>query len=127
MRYLLTAFFAAGVLGVGAFALPAAADEKVVPVEKAIYHWPVFSNEHVMVLRVVFPPGKGSNYHLHSLDQISVLVEAAQNEGQEPGKVPTMGQPGRRGNVGFTDYSKKPYTHRSTNKAETPFHNVSLH
>ena len=76
MRYLLTALFM-----VAAF-VPAAADEKVVPVEKAIYHWPVFSNEHVMVLRVVFPPGKGSNYHLHSLDQIGVLVEAAQNEGQ---------------------------------------------
>jgi hypothetical protein len=77
-----------------------------------------------MVLRVVFPPGKGSNYHLHSLDQISVLVEAAQNEGQEPGKEPTMGQPGRRGSVSFTDYSKKPFTHRSTNKAQTPFHNI---
>jgi hypothetical protein len=119
MRYLLAALFM-----VGAFVLPASADEKVVPVEKAIYHWPVFSNEHVMVLRVVFPPGKGSNYHLHSLDQISVLVEAAQNEGQELGKAPTMGQPGRRGNVSFTDYSKKPFTHRSTNKAETPFHNI---
>ena len=124
MRYLLTALFTAGAIGVGAFALPAAADEKVVPVEKAIYHWPVFSNEHVMVLRVIFPPGKGSNYHLHSLDQISVLVEAAQNEGQELGKAPTMGQPGRRGNVSFSDYSKKPFTHRSTNKAETPFHNL---
>jgi quercetin dioxygenase-like cupin family protein len=119
MRCLLIALFM-----VGALALPAAADEKVVPVEKAIYHWPVFSNEHIMVLRVVFPPGKGSNYHLHSLDQISVLVEAAQNEGQEPGKEPTMGQPGRRGSVSFTDYSKKPFTHRSTNKAQTPFHNI---
>ena len=83
-------------------------------------------NEQVMVLRVIFPPGRGSNYHLHSLDQISVLVEAAQNEGQELGKAPTMGQPGRRGNVGFTDYSKKPFTHRSTNKAQTPFHNVVI-
>jgi hypothetical protein len=124
MRYLLTTLFMVGALGIGALALPAAADEKVVPVEKAIYHWPVFSNEHVMVLRVVFPPGQGSNYHLHSLDQISVLVEAAQNEGQELGKPPTMGQPGRRGSVSFTDYSKKPYTHRSTNKAQTPFHNI---
>src|SRR5881392_3497064 len=87
-------------------ALPAAAqvEHPPVPVEKAIYHWPVFSNEHVMVLRVIFPPGRGSNYHLHSLDQISVLVEAAQNEGQELGKAPTMGQPGQRGNVSFTDY-----------------------
>ena len=62
MRRLLTALFITG-----AIAFPAAAEnEKVVPVEKAIYHWPVFSNEHVMVLRVIFPPGRGSNYHLHS-------------------------------------------------------------
>src|SRR5438309_1973012 len=59
--------------------LPAAAQNEYppVPVEKAAYHWPVFSNEHVMVLRVYFPPGRGSNYHIHSLDQISVQVEAA--------------------------------------------------
>src|SRR5262245_37719980 len=121
MRYLLTAL-----VMVGALALPASADEKVVPVEKAIYHWPVFSNEHVMVLRVIFPPGKGSNYHLHSLDQISVLVEAAQNEGQELGKPPIMAQPGRRGSVSFTEYAKNPFTHRSTNKVDTLSHNLVI-
>jgi len=37
-----------------ALALSAAAqvEHPPVPVEKAAYHWPVFSNEHVMVLRV---------------------------------------------------------------------------
>src|SRR5262245_64473884 len=113
MRYLLTALLMSGAL-----ALPAAADEKVVPVEKAIYHWPVFSNEHVMVLRVVFPPGKGSNYHLHSIYQIGVLVEAAQNEGQELGKEPVMARPGTRGRGGFMDDSEKPVTHRSKNKGQ---------
>ena len=122
MRHLLTASFMAGALA-WRLALPAAQDEKVVPVEKAIYHWPVFSNEHVMVLRVVFPPGRGSNYHLHSLDQISVLVEAAPMKGRTWARRRPWGT-GTRGNVSFTDYSKKPFTHRSTNKAQTPFHNV---
>jgi len=122
MRHLLTASFI-----VGALAIPALAqNEKAVSVEKAAYHWPVFSNEHVMALRVYFPPGRGSNYHIHSLDQISVLVEAAQNEGQELGQAPTVGRPGTRGNVSFTAYSKKSYTHRSTNVAQTPFHNVVI-
>jgi len=122
MRYLLTAS-----LIVGALAIPALAqNEKAVPVEKAAYHWPVFSNEHVMVLRVYFPPGRGSNYHIHSLDQISVLVEAAQNEGQVLGQAPTVGRPGTRGNVSFTEYSKKTFVHRSTNVAQTPFHNIVI-
>jgi hypothetical protein len=120
MRHLLAVSFIAGAL-----ALPALAqDEKPVPVEKAAYHWPVFRNEHVMVLRVYFPPGRGSNYHIHSLDQISVLVEAAANEGQVLGQQPTPARPGRRGNVSFTAYSKKSFIHRSTNVAQTPFHNV---
>ncbi len=39
-----------------AMALPAAAqvEHPPVPVEKAAYHWPEFSNEYVMLLRVGF-------------------------------------------------------------------------
>jgi hypothetical protein len=120
----------AALIIVGAVALfqPATAQNEgpPVPVEKAAYHWPVFRNEHVIVLRVYFPPGRGSNFHTQSLDQISVLVEAAQNEGQEPGQAPTLGRPGTRGNVNFTAYSKKSWTHRSTNVATTPFHNIVI-
>ena len=46
-----------------------------------------------MVLRVYFPPGRSSNYHIHSLDQISVQVEAGANAGQMLGEAPT--RPGR--------------------------------
>ena len=109
-----------------ALALPAAAqvEHPPVPVQNSAYHWPVFSNEQVMVLRVYFPPGRGSNYHIHSLDQISVLVEAGANAGQVFGAAPTPARPGTRGQVGFTAYSKKTFIHRSTNTAETPFHNI---
>src|SRR5574342_363209 len=92
-----------------ALALPAAArvEHPPVPVEQAAYHWPVFSNEHVMVLRVYFPPGRGSNYHIHSLDQISVQVESGANAGQVWGAAPTPPRPGTKGQVSFTAYSKK--------------------
>ncbi len=125
MRYLVAALFVVSAI---ALARPVQAQNEgpPVPVEKASYHWPVFRNEHVMVLRVIFPPGRGSNYHIHSLDQISVLVEAAANEGQELGKPPTPARPGTRGNVGFTAYSKKSFIHRSTNIVTTPFHNVVI-
>lgn len=109
-----------------ALAIPAAAqvEHPPVPVQNAAYHWPVFNNEHVMVLRVYFPPGRGSNYHIHSLDQISVQVEAGANAGQVLGELPTAARPGVKGNVGFTAYSKKTFIHKSTNTAETPFHNI---
>src|SRR5438874_2942290 len=109
-----------------AMALPAAAqvEHPPVPVEKAAYHWPVFSNEHVMVLRVYFPPGRGSNYHIHSLDQISVQVGAGANAGRVLGGAPTPGRRGTKGQGSVTAYSKKTFSHKSTNTAATPFHNI---
>src|SRR5258708_37520623 len=97
---------------------PAAA-ENVVPVESAPYHRPVFRNEQVMLLSVYLPPGapRGPEvYHTHSLDQLSVLVEAADMTNQALG-APAMGEPrrGQRGNVGYTAFSKKPQTHRGAN------------
>lgn len=101
---------------------------KPVPVEKAAYHWPIFSNDYVMMLRVYMAPGKGSNFHIHSLDQISILVEAGANEGQIFGKKEKSApKAGTRGNVGFTAYSKRPpFIHRSTNTAATPFNNIVI-
>lgn len=104
--------------------LAAQTEQPPVPVEQAAYHWPVFKNAHVMVLRVYFPPGRGSNYHIHSLDQLSVQVEAGANAGQVFGGVPTPARPGVKGSVGFTAYSKKTFIHKSTNMAATPFHNI---
>jgi hypothetical protein len=125
MRTLLKALLVAGLL---APVLSATAQDEgpPVPVEKASYHWPIFSNEYVMLLRDYMPPGKGSSYHTHSLDQISILIEAGANAGQVFGKERVAAKAGTRGSVGFTAYSKKPFTHRSTNTAETPFNNIVI-
>ena len=127
MRHVLKASLVIGVL---AAMLPATAQVEgpPVPVDKAAYHWPIFRNEYVMLLRVYMAPGKGSNYHIHSLDQISVLIEGTGNAGQVFGK--EVSQPkdvvkDRGGSVGFTAYSKKgPFTHRSTNVGKIPFNNL---
>src|ERR1044071_6795071 len=109
-------------------ALPAAAQTEYppVPVEKASYHWPVFKNDLVMVLRVIFLPGRGSNFHIHSTDQLGVVVEAGANANQIYGEAETPPRPAQSGSVGFTAYSKKQMIHRSTNKGTTPFHNVVI-
>jgi quercetin dioxygenase-like cupin family protein len=123
MRHLLKASFVVGLL---AAMLPAVAQDEgpPVPVEKANYHWPVFRNDYVMLLRVYMAPGKGSNYHTHSLDQISILIEPGANAGQVYGKERQEPKAGKRGSVSFTGYSKKHFTHRSTNTADTPFNNL---
>src|ERR1041384_7265950 len=46
-------------------------------------------SEHVETLRVFFPPGRGSNYHIHALEQISVQVESGAKAGQVLGEAPT--------------------------------------
>ena len=97
-----------------------------VPVQKTAYHWPIFSNDYIMMLRVYMRPGKGSNFHTHSLDQISVIIGAGANAGQVFGKERTAPKAQTRGNVGFTAYSKKQFTHRSTNTADTPFNNLVI-
>src|SRR5262245_48230613 len=103
MRHLITTSF---IIGTIAFVAPALAQNEgpPVPVEKAAYHWPVFRNDYLMVLRVNFPPGKGAGYHIHSLDQVSVIVENTTNVGQLLGEQPTPPRQNQRG-VGYTAYS----------------------
>ena len=125
MRLLLTASLIAFIC---ALAAPAAAEETVVPVEKAPYHRPVFHNDLVMLLSVYLPPGapRGPEvYHTHSLDQVSVLVEATDMANKALGDR-AMGPPrhGQRGNVGYTAFSKKSETHWGANVGATPFLNL---
>jgi quercetin dioxygenase-like cupin family protein len=118
--------FAQASLVVCALALPAAAqtEHPPVPIDKAAYHWPVFSNDYVMVLRVYFPPGRGSNFHIHSTDQMGVVVETGMNANQVYGEAETPPRAATPGSVGFTSYTNKQMIHRSTNKGTTPFHNI---
>ena len=126
MRYLLKALLVVCLLA-PIHPMLAQDQGKPVPVEKAAYHWPIFSNDYIMMLRVYMRPGKGSNFHIHSNDQISILVEAGANEGQIFGKAEKIpAKAGTRGSVGFTAFSKKTFIHRSTNTADGPFNNLVI-
>jgi len=109
-----------------ALASPALAqvEAPAVPVQKAPFHVPVFSNEHVMLVNVYIPAGRAAGYHIHSLDQISVLVADADMSGQVLGEQPAPSRRNPRGNVNFVAYSKKALTHKVANAGTTPFHNV---
>jgi hypothetical protein len=103
-------------------------DGPPVPIEKAPYHLPAFTNEYITLLNVTVPPGKNTGYHTHSNDSVSVNVGAAhmanQNFGdKEQGPVRLS----RRGEASYTGYNKLgPRTHKASNMGSTPFHNISF-
>ena len=111
-------------------AMPAMAQNKEVgvPILKAPYHLPVFTNEYVTVLKIFIPPGRNTGYHTHTEDSVSVNIVPADMTNQNLGSSEvTRGERAQRGRAGYTSYSKQgPRTHKATNIGETPFHNISF-
>ena len=87
----------------GALAQPAFAQlqDKPVPMDKAPFHIPVFSNDYLILLNVNIPPGRNTGYHIHYADSVSVnLTPASQtnqtygsSEVSAPGLMPKMKRP----------------------------------
>ena len=44
--------------------------EVPVPIVKAPYHRPVFTNQYLTLLDVYIPPGRNTGYHIHSQDSV---------------------------------------------------------
>jgi hypothetical protein len=110
-------------------AVPAQDVEKPVPIVKAPYHRPVFTNQYVTLLDVYIPPGRNTGYHIHSQDSVSVSISPARQTNQVYGsvKVDPPGAGGEAGRVTFTPYYKDgTRTHKATNVDSIPFHNVSF-
>src|SRR5262245_20630582 len=97
-----------------------------VPILKAPYHLPVFTNEHVTVFKVFIPPGRSTGYHTHTEDGVSVSIVPADITNQNLGSAGvTRLEPTPRGRAAYTTHSKNvPLTHKVTNIGQTPFHLV---
>jgi hypothetical protein len=116
-----------------ALAQPAFAqlEDKPVPMDKAPFHIPVFSNDYLIVLNVNIPPGRNTGYHIHYADSVSVNLTPASQTSQTYGSSqvgpPGTGGDGEPGRVNFTNVTKDgPRTHKATNVGPTPFHNISF-
>jgi quercetin dioxygenase-like cupin family protein len=103
-------------------------EEKGVPIVKAPYHRPVFTNEYVTLLNVWVPPGKNTGYHIHTRDQVSVNISAADMTNQDLGstKVTPPNRGGGTGRATYADFRNDPKTHKASNVGPTPFHNISF-
>ena len=116
-----------------ALAQPASAQlqDKPVPMDKAPFHIPVFSNDYLILLNVNIPPGRNTGYHIHYADSVSVNLTPAsqtnQNYGSSEVSAPGRGGDGEPGRTTFTNVTKDgPRTHKATNVGPTPFHNISF-
>src|SRR5437764_15178645 len=105
-----------------ALAQPASAqlEDKPVPMDKAPFHYPVSSNDYIILLNVNIPPGRNTGYHIHYADSVSVNLTPAwqtnQNYGSPEVKAPATGGEGAPGRATFTNVTKDgPRTHKATN------------
>jgi hypothetical protein len=103
--------------------------EVPVPIVKAPYHRPVFTNQYLTLLDVYIPPGRNTGYHIHSQDSVSVNIVVGRQTNQTYGsdKINPPGGDGEVGRVTFAPYVKDGMrTHKATNVGNTPFHNISF-
>src|SRR3984893_19129683 len=96
----------------GALAQPALAQlqDKPVPMDKAPFHIPVFSNDYLILLNVNIPPGRNTVYHIHYADSVSVNLTPAsqtnQNYGSSEVSAPGTGGGGAAGPTTSTNVNK---------------------
>lgn len=106
-------------------------EDKPVPMDKAPFHIPVFSNDYIILLHINIPPGRDTGYHTHYADSVSVNLTPASQTSQTFGSSevspPGSGGDGEPGRVTFNNVTKDgPRTHRATNIGPTPNHGISF-
>src|SRR5260370_3934621 len=105
--------------------------EKPVPMDKAPFHIPVFSNDYIVLLNVNIPPGRNTGYHIHYADSVSVNLTPASQTNQTYGSsevsAPGTGGEGEPGRTTFTNVTQDgPRTHQATHVGPTPCRNISF-
>jgi quercetin dioxygenase-like cupin family protein len=95
--------------------LPQAA-ERSVPVAEEPRHRVVFSNEYVLVIDAVVPPGDATLYHTHSEDNVPVAISGGRM------RTEVLGGAASESDVptGGVWFARASYTHKITNVGRTP-------
>jgi hypothetical protein len=96
--------------------------QTTVPVSGEPRHHVQFVNESVRVYDVVVPPGDTTLYHVHGVDYTYVTFGAANLIAQVLGSEPYP----LALHDGEVRFSKGPLTHRVSNPAPSPFHNLTI-
>src|SRR5258706_3854234 len=104
---------------------PAHAEAKPVPMDKAPFHIPVFSNDYLILLNVNIPPGRNTGYHIHYADSVSVNLtpgsQTNQNYGSSEVNLPGAAGESEPGRATVTDVTqKRPRTPQASKFGPTP-------
>jgi quercetin dioxygenase-like cupin family protein len=92
-----------------------------VPVEQEPLHIVMFQNDSVIVMHLVLPPGKTTQYHTHSHDRVAIglsntsIRQQKMNESEEPAT------PTKIGDISALTLNGPSYTHRVHNVGKEPF------
>lgn len=87
------------------------------------HHW-LFESQYVRVYDVRIPPGVTTDFHLHALDSVFVIVSGGRSAAQAQGKDWGPPEEARAGSVEFSADAKAPRTHRVRNLGQAEFHVV---
>ncbi len=112
------------------FAQTTYAQHDPVPMDEAPFHVPVFSNEHVILMKITIPPGRDTGYHTHYADSVSVSFASALRTDQVYGSS-DISEPSAgnlvAGRVSFTSITTQGQrTHKASNVGPTSFRVVSF-
>jgi hypothetical protein len=106
-------------------------EDEPVPMDKASFHVPIFTNDHIVMLHINIPPSYNTGYHIHYADSVSVNLSPALRTDQIYGssEVTPAGAvtDGRTGHVNFNDVTNNGLrTHKATNIGPTAFRLISF-
>jgi quercetin dioxygenase-like cupin family protein len=87
------------------------------------HHW-LFENQYVRVFDVRIPPGATTEFHLHALDSVFVIVSSGRTAAQLQGKDWAAPEDEVAGSVEFSPDANGPRTHRVRNLGKAEFHAV---
>jgi hypothetical protein len=102
-------------------ALPALAQEAIVPIEEEPRHVLKFQNAHVRFFDVQLPPGYKGLWHTHLHDGVFVNIEASETVAQDLGAQPAVRGARMVGETYFINYTKTAKAHRVNNSGSTPY------
>jgi quercetin dioxygenase-like cupin family protein len=99
----------------------AMAQQSPVAPEKEPLHKTIFKNDYLLVLHVLIPPGKSTEFHTHSRDSVAIHLSETQMKIQEPGAEARGPNAMHPGDLFANNYTKHPYTHKVINAGDTIF------
>ena len=95
------------------------AQQAPVPVEQEPYHHVQLTNDDIVVIHAILPPGERTAYHIHSCDRTGVQISSNTTTSQKFGESEGAPKPTSPGDIFSDTCTDKPLIHRVHNTGAT--------